>query len=114
MWLMLQQEKPDDYVIATNKNHSVREFVEKVCQVLKFNIVWKGKKDKEVGLDAKTKKIIIKVDPEFYRPNDVENLLGDSTKAKRIIKWQPKTSLQQLINIMIKEEFSLIKQKKLY
>ena len=114
MWKMLQLKRADDFVISTGINYSVREFVEKVCQVLKFNIVWKGKKDKEVGFDAKTKKIIIKVDPEFYRPNDVENLLGDSTKAKRIIKWQPKTSLQQLISIMIKEEFSLIKQKKLY
>ena len=113
MWKILQLKKPDDFVVATGSNYSVREFVEKVGKELKFDIIWKGKKYKEVGIDKKTNKILIKVDPNFYRPTDI-NLLGDSSKAKKILKWKPKTSIEKLIKVMIKKELSLIEQNKLY
>ena len=113
MWKILQLKKPDDFVVATGSNYSVREFVEKVGKELKFDIIWKGKKYKEVGIDKKTNKILIKVDPDFYRPSDI-NLLGDSSKAKKILKWKPKTSIEKLIKVMIKKELSLIEQNKLY
>tara|TARA_B100001123_G_C15293058_1_gene1018149 strand:- start:653 stop:1714 length:1062 start_codon:yes stop_codon:yes gene_type:complete len=114
MWKILQLKKPGDFVISTNENCSVREFAKRVGKELKFDIIWKGKKEKEVGVDRKTKKVLIRIDPEFYRPNDINNLLGDSTKAKKILKWKPKTTLKQLINIMIKEELSLIDKNQLY
>ena len=113
MWKILQLKKPDDFVVATGSNYSVREFVEKVGKELKFDIIWKGKKYKEVGIDKKTNKILIKVDPDFYRPSDI-NLLGDSSKAKKILKWKSKTSIEKLIKVMIKKELSLIEQNKLY
>ena len=114
MWKILQLKKPDDFVISTKENCSVRQFVEKVGRELDFQIVWKGKKEKEIGIDKKTKKIIVKIDPEFYRPNDIMSLLGDSSKAKKVLKWKSQTSLQQLIKIMIKKEQSLIRQNRLY
>ena len=114
MWKILQLKKPDDFVISTGINYSVREFVEKVGKELKFNIIWKGKKSKEVGADKRTNKILVKIDPNFYRPSDIHNLLGDSSKAKKILKWKPKTSIKKLIKVMIKEELLLIEQNKLY
>ena len=114
MWKILQLKKPDDFVISTKENCSVRKFVEKVGHELGFKIAWKGKKDKEIGIDKNTNKIIVKIDTEFYRPNDIMSLLGDSSKAKRILKWKSKTSLEELIKIMIKTELFLIKQKRLY
>ena len=114
MWKILQLKKPDDFVISTGINYSVREFVEKVGKELKFNIIWKGKKSKEVGVDKRTNKILVKIDPNFYRPSDIHNLLGDSSKAKKILKWKPKTSIKKLIKVMIKEELLLIEQNKLY
>jgi len=114
IWKMLQLKKPDDFVICTGINYSVREFVEKVGKELKFDIVWRGKKNKEVGIDKKTNNIIIKIDPIYYRPTDIENLLGDSAKAKKILRWKPKTSIIQLIKIMIKKEISLIDKSILY
>ena len=114
MWKILQLKKPDDFVISTGINYSVREFVEKVGKELKFNVIWKGKKSKEVGVDKRTNKILVKIDPNFYRPSDIHNLLGDSSKAKKILKWKPKTSIKKLIKVMIKEELLLIEQNKLY
>ena len=114
MWKILQLKKPDDFVISTKENCSVRQFVEKVGKELQFKIIWRGKKEKEVGIDKKTNKIIVKIDTEFYRPNDIMSLLGDSSKAKRVLKWKPKTSLKKLIQIMIKTELTLIKQNRLY
>ena len=114
MWRILQLKKPDDFVISTEISYSVREFVEKVARELKFDIIWKGKKEKEIGIDRKTNKILVKIDPYFYRPNDIENLLGDSSKAKKILKWRPKTLATKLIKVMIKKELSLVNQGILY
>ena len=104
MWKILNHKKADDYVIATNKSYSVKEFVNKTAKQLDIKIIWRGKGLKEVGINNKTKKIIIKVDKEYLRKTDVENLIGNYKKAKRILNWKPKLSLDDLIKEMISLE----------
>ncbi|KKR22169.1 MAG: GDP-D-mannose dehydratase [Candidatus Moranbacteria bacterium GW2011_GWA2_39_41] len=104
MWRMLQQKKADDFVLATGETHSVREFVEEACKVAGIDLMWKGKKEKEVGIDKKTKKTIIKIDPRYYRPAEVDILLGDPSKAKRLLKWTPKTKFKELVRIMMESD----------
>ena len=105
MWLMLQNDKPDDYILATNETHTVREFVELAAKQLGMEIKWKGSGDKEVGIDAKTKKVIIKIDPIYYRPAEVDLLLGDYSKAKKILKWEPKIKFNELVKIMVEADY---------
>ena len=100
MWLMLQQEEPDDYVIATGQQYSVRDFVEEAAPYFGMNIVWEGEGLNEVGVDKNTRKPIIKVNPKYFRPAEVETLLGDATKAKEKLGWEPKTSFKQLVEDM--------------
>lgn len=104
MWLMLQQKKAEDFVLATGETHSVREFIEEACKVADIDLMWKGKKEKEVGIDKKTKKIIIRIDPRYYRPAEVDLLLGDPTKAKKLLKWTPKTKFKELVKIMMEAD----------
>jgi GDPmannose 4,6-dehydratase len=104
MWLMLQQTKADDYVIATGKQYSVKNFIELVCKQLSINISWKGKGIKEIGYWRN--KPIIKIDPKYFRPTEVESLLGSSKKAKKILKWKPMYNIQKLVKEMIDNEFS--------
>ncbi len=104
MWKMLQQKKADDYVVATGKTISVKAFVEKVFKKININIKWKNKKENEIGYDENTKKTLIKIDPYYFRPKEVGFLRGNSAKAKKILKWKSKTNIDQLIDIMIKEE----------
>jgi len=104
MWLMLQQEKPNDFVLATGETHSVREFVEECCKFLNIDLQWKGKGLKEVGIDRKTKKAIIKIDERYFRPAEVDLLLGDARKAKKMLKWTPKTKFKQLVKIMMQAD----------
>jgi GDPmannose 4,6-dehydratase len=104
MWLMLQQKKADDYVLATGEMHSVREFIEECCKILHIDLQWKGKGVKEVGIDKKTKKELIKIDPRYFRPAEVEQLLGDPTKAKKLLKWKPKTTFKQLVKLMMEDD----------
>lgn len=92
MWLMLKAKKPSDYVIATGKSYTVKNFVEEAFKYIDIQIKWRGKGLKEVGYDKKTGKIYIKVDPVYFRPTDVDELRGDSSKARRELKWKPKTS----------------------
>lgn len=101
MWLMLQQEKPDDFVIATGETHSVREFVKLTAKKLGYNIVWEGKGVDEIGKDKKTGKVLVKINPRYFRPTEVDLLLGDPTKAKKKLKWEAKTTLQELVDIMV-------------
>ena len=110
MWLMLQQDEPDDYVLATGEQHSVREFVELSFKFLNINIVWSGDGLEEVGVDIETGKPIIKIDPRYFRPTEVESLLGDASKAKKKLGWKPKTSFEKLIEIMVKTEFDRMKK----
>jgi len=100
MWLMLQQKYADDYVIATGEQYSVREFVDKAAPYFGFNIEWKGKYMDEVGIDTNTGKEVIKVDPKYFRPAEVETLLGDASKAKVELGWEPKISFDQLVEDM--------------
>jgi GDPmannose 4,6-dehydratase len=104
MWLMLQQEKPDDYVIATGKQYSVREFVEIAAPYFGFDIKWYGTGEDEIGIDKNSTKSIIAVNPKYYRPTEVDTLLGDSTKAKEELGWEPKTTFRQLVEDMCKNE----------
>ena len=101
MWLMLQQDKPDDYVIATGEQYSVRDFVNKAAPFFGFNIEWMGEGELEFGYDWNTKRKIIAVDKKYFRPAEVESLLGDASKAKRKLGWEPKISFDQLIEDMV-------------
>jgi len=100
MWLILQQSEPDDYVIATGEQHSVREFVEKSASYFNMKIEWQGEELNEIGIDINSGKTIIKVDPKYFRPAEVESLLGDATKAKEKLGWVPKISFEQLVEDM--------------
>ena len=104
MWLMLQQDKPDDYVIATGEQYSVRDFVNESATYFGFDIEWIGNGLDEVGLDKNTGKIIIRVDSKYFRPAEVETLLGDATKAKKKLGWTPKTSFKELVEEMCNYE----------
>ena len=111
MWLMLQQKKPDDFVISTGKQYSVKFFVNLVCKNLNLDISWKGKGLKEVAIDKKTKKIIIKCHKKYFRPTEVETLLGDARKANKILKWKPKISLNQMIKEMVERDLELARKE---
>ncbi len=104
MWMILQQRKPDDFVLATGKTHSVREFVEIAFNEVGIKIKWEGKGINEVGKDQKTQKILIRVDKKYFRPTEVDILHGDYTKAKENLGWSPKISFQELVKEMIKCE----------
>lgn len=104
MWLMLQQDSPQDYVIATGEQHSVREFVEKVAAYHNIELAWKGEGLDEVGYDLNTKNVLVKVDPKYFRPAEVETLLGDSTKAKNELGWYPKHTFDDLVFDMCEHE----------
>lgn len=104
MWLMLQQSKPDDYVIATNETHTVREFIEIAAKQLGISLHWKGSGINEVGIDNNTGKTIIKIDPYYFRPAEVDLLIGDASKAKRQLKWKPKVNFKGLVSLMIESD----------
>lgn len=106
MWRILQQKTPDDYVLATGETHSVREFIEECAKILKIDLRWRGKGISEVGIDNKTKKIIIKIDPKYFRPAEVNLLLGDPTKARKKLKWKSKTKFKDLVRIMIEADLN--------
>ena len=114
MWLILQAETPDDFVIATGVQHTVRDFTEKVFKENGIDIRWEGKGLEEKGYDAKTGKMLVCVNPKFFRPTDVVNLLGDPSKAKKVLGWNPqKTSYEELIHIMATNDRELAKREKL-
>jgi len=100
MWLMLQQDKPDDYVIATGETHTVREFTEEAGKHFGFDIDWQGSGNDEKGIDKNTGKTIIEIDERYFRPAEVDLLLGDATKAKNILDWEPKVKFNELVAIM--------------
>jgi GDPmannose 4,6-dehydratase len=104
MWLMLQQEKPGDYILATGETHSVREFVEESAKVLGFDLIWEGKGLDERGIDKKSGKVIIKIDPYFFRPTEVDVLLGDASKAKKELGWEPKVKFKELAKLMLEDD----------
>ena len=104
MWLMMQQEYPDDYVIATGETHSVREFVELACKKLGINLKWEGKGLEEKGIDMNTGRVIIEIDSEYFRPAEVDILLGDSSKARNKLGWRPKIRFEELVSHMVEHD----------
>ena len=107
MWRMLQAKTPDDFVLATNETHTVREFVEESAKHLGFEIEWKGKGAKEKGIDKKTKKVIIEIDPVYFRPAEVDVLLGDYSKAKKALGWKPATTFKALAKLMTDSDYEI-------
>ncbi len=101
MWLMLQQDEPKDYVIATGNTYTVRQFVEYAFEEVGVQIKWEGEGENEVGIDPKTGKVLVKIDAKYYRPAEVEVLWGDPTKAEKELGWKAKTSLKELVKIMV-------------
>ena len=100
MYLMLQQDKPDDYVIATGKQYSVKDFVDEAAPYFGFNLEWFGEGEDEIAVDKNTKRTVVAVHPRYYRPTEVESLLGDPTKAKEVLGWEPTTSFKDLVEDM--------------
>jgi len=104
MWLILQQEKPDDYVVATGETHTVREFCELAFKAVGINLIWEGKGLEEKGVDKDTGKVLVRVSKEFFRPAEVDLLLGDPTKAKTKLGWKPRVSFEELVEMMVKSD----------
>ncbi|MBR4597125.1 MAG: GDP-mannose 4,6-dehydratase [Opitutales bacterium] len=111
MWRILQAEKPSEYVLATNETHTVREFVELSFGRLGMEIEWQGKAENEKGVDKKTGKTLVEVSPKYYRPTEVDFLLGNPEKAKRELGWEPKTTFKRLVEIMTDADFELAKKE---
>jgi GDPmannose 4,6-dehydratase len=101
---MLQQDQPDDFVVATGETHTVREFIEKACAVADTGIEWEGEGEAEVGRDPSTGKVIVDIDPRFYRPAEVDLLLGDPSKAKKVLGWEPKVKFEALVEMMMRAD----------
>lgn len=108
MWMMLQQETPDDYVVATGQMHSVREFIENAFACVGRQIVWRGQGVDEVGVDPATGKVILRIDPKYFRPAEVEQLLGDPRKAKERLGWEPQVTFAELVRIMTEGDLRLL------
>lgn len=104
MWLMLQQSQPDDFVVATGEAHTVREFVEKTFACVGTSIVWEGFGVNEIGKNKQTGKVVVKIDPRYFRPTEVDFLCGDASKARKALGWQPKTSFDKLVQLMVKHD----------
>lgn len=110
MWLMLQQDTPDDFVIATGQMHSVREFIEKTFTILGMKITWKGSGVDEVGIDEVSGKTVVRIDPRFFRPTEVEQLLGNPEKAMRKLGWKPEVTFEKLVDIMTHADWDAIRK----
>ncbi len=112
-WLMLQQEEPEDFVIATGRQESVRTFVELTAKRLGFGINWKGKGEGEVGIRDDTGEVVVRIDPRYFRPTEVETLLGDPSKAELKLGWSPKISLEEMVSEMVDHDLEMAKQEKI-
>ena len=106
MWLMLQANRADDYVLATNETHTVRELVEESAKILGFDIKWEGSGINERGIDTNTGKVIIEIDPKYFRPAEVDLLIGDFSKAKNELGWEPKTKFKDLVKLMTEADLA--------
>ena len=108
MWIMLQQNKPDDYLLSTGKQYSVREFVEKTFKYIGIDIEWKGKGLNEIGFDKKTNKVYVRISEKYYRPCEVETLLGDTKETKKKIGWKANTNIDKLVEIMMENDLKQV------
>ena len=111
MWLMLQQDKPDDYVVASNETHPVREFVQKAFKAAGIDVEFSGQGVDEVGKDKATGKVVVKVNPKFFRPAEVELLYGNPAKAEKVLGWKREISFDQLIERMVKNDLALVEKQ---
>jgi len=111
MWLMLQQETPDDYVIATNETRTVREFVETAFEIAGISLEWKGEAIDEIGIDKATGKTVVKVNPKFFRPAEVDILIGDPTKAETNLGWRREIPFKELVERMVKNDIALVERE---
>src|SRR5690554_4036711 len=113
MWLMLQHSTPEDFVIATGEMHSVREFCTLAFEEVGISLRWEGKGIEEKGIDKNTGKVLVEVDPKYFRPAEVEQLLGDPTKARELLGWNPRaTSFEELVRLMVRHDLKYVKQQK--
>lgn len=113
MWMILQHDTPEDFVIATGEQHTVRDFTEKAFAANGMQIRWEGEGVDEKGYDAETGKLLVSVNPQWFRPTDVDNLWGDPTKAKTVLGWNPqKTSYEELVRIMAEHDRMLAKRER--
>ena len=113
MWLMLQHDTPEDFVIATGEQHSVREFTERAFHEVGIDLRWEGEGVEERGIDIATDRVLVEVDPKYFRPAEVETLLGDPTKAKELLGWNPsKTSFEELVRIMVRHDVAYVQSHK--
>ena len=112
MWLILQQDKPDDYVLATGEAHSVREFVEKAFAHTGRTIVWRGSGVEEKGFDKATGEVLVEIDPRYFRPTEVDALLGDASKARAKLGWRHKTSFDTLVEEMVEADMVAIRNER--
>ncbi len=109
MWLILQNDRPDDFVIATGEQHSVREFCQLAFRRVGIELRWEGEGADEKGIDSATGRVLVEVSPDFYRPTDVVNLWGDPSKARRELGWNPaKTSFEELVNLMVDSDMARV------
>ena len=111
MWLMLQQEQADDFVVATGEAHSVRELIEKAFAHVDIQIEWQGAGSEECGMNTETGKTVVQVDPKYYRPIDIDSVLGDASKAKRELGWEPEVKFDQLVEIMMEADLSAARKE---
>jgi GDPmannose 4,6-dehydratase len=111
MWRMLQQDKPDDFILATGETHSVKEFIDAVFSELEMDLDWKGEEEQQVGIMKKDGKTLIEVDPRYYRPTEVELLIGNPAKAKEKLGWAPKTTFRDLAKMMAKADYEKVKRR---
>jgi GDPmannose 4,6-dehydratase len=112
MWLMMQQPEADDFVVATGETHSVREFAEKTFARLDMPLEWQGEGVTEKGIDARTGKVVIEIDPKYFRPAEVDLLLGDPAKAKRVLNWQPRVDFETLVTMMTDADLGIAEREK--
>ena len=113
MWLMLQHDTPEDFVIATGEQHSVREFTERAFHEVGIDLRWEGEGVEERGIDIATGRVLVEVDPKYFRPAEVETLLGDPTKAKELLGWNPsKTTFEELVRIMVRHDVAYVQSHK--
>ena len=111
MWMMLQKDQPDDYVLATGNTNSVRKFVELTFEKLGISIDWQGQGENEVGINKKNGNVIVKVDKKYFRPTEVDLLVGDPSKAQKELGWEAKTDLENLVDLMVRSDFEKIKER---
>jgi len=111
MWKMLQLDKPEDFVLATGETHTVREFIELAFREIGIEIAWEGKNENEKGKDKKSGKVIVEIDKGYFRPTEVDLLIGDPSKAKKLLNWSPKVAFEELVRIMVKADIEMVQKK---